>query len=386
MKTYSLYELNTLVKEAIEGTLTDEYRVEAEISDLSERGGHCYLELVEKKVGGNTPVARARAIIWSNVWTLMKPAFEQVTGQRLASGMKVLLQVYPTYHAAYGFSWTVTDIDATFTIGDMMRKRQEIVRRLKEEGVFNLNKELPLPMFCQHIAVISSPKAAGYGDFCNQLSDNAYGFCFETELFPATMQGEGVEESIIAALNAIYSQGRRFDCVVIIRGGGATSDLAGFDSYALAENVAQFPLPVITGIGHERDDTVLDLVAHTRVKTPTAAAEFLITNLAKTDSFLRDAAQAVHKSCLQRLQLSKERLLMLSTHLHDTLRVHFERQHHRLTIAEERLKGLDPTLLLQRGYSITTQNGKIIKDASSLHKGDEITSIFNKGTITSIIK
>ena len=277
----SLYELNRLVREVIETEMPREYWVEAELSECRESRGHCYMELIEKDSQSATPIARASAKCWASKWSVVRPYFERTTGQVLHAGMKVLLKVYAQFHEAYGFSWIVTDIDPTYTLGDMARKRQEIIRQLKEEGIFDLQKELELPLFCQHIAVISSETAAGYGDFCNQLADNPYGFQFRTQLFPAIMQGEGVEQSIIAALNRIYESqsnhnsqvsilNSHFDCVVIIRGGGATSDMSGFDTLALAENVANFPLPIITGIGHDRDESILDMVSHTRVKTPTA--------------------------------------------------------------------------------------------------------------------
>ena len=259
----TLLELNRLVREVIECEIPNEYWVEAELSECRESRGHCYMELVQyDEDRAATPLARASAKCWASKWMLIRPGFERTTGQRLHAGMKVLLKVYAQFHEAFGFSWIVTDIDPTYTLGDMARKRQEIIRQLKAEGVFDLQKELRLPLFCQRIAVISSETAAGYGDFCNQLADNPYGFRFETRLFPATMQGEGVEQSIIAALERIYTatQEDGFDAVVIIRGGGATSDMSGFDTLALAENVANFPLPIITGIGHDRDESILDMV------------------------------------------------------------------------------------------------------------------------------
>ena len=204
-KRFSLFELNRIVRETIECEMPDEYWVEAELSECRESRGHCYLELIEKDEQTATPIAKARATCWASKWAMVRPYFERTTGQRLVAGMKVLLKVYPQFHEAFGFSWIVTDIDPTYTLGDMARKRQEIIRQLKEEGVFDLQKELTLPLFCQRIAVISSETAAGYGDFCNQLSNNPYGFQFETHLFPAVMQGEGVEQSIIHALEQIYN-------------------------------------------------------------------------------------------------------------------------------------------------------------------------------------
>ena len=303
-KALTLYELNSLVRETIEEELHQEYWVEAELSEVREVRGHCYMQLVQydrSEEGGkrkryeNTPIAQASAKCWQSSWQLLRPYFEKETGQRLHAGMKVLLQVYANFHETYGFSWIVTDIDPTYTMGDMARKRQEIIRVLKEEGVFDLQKELPLPLFCQRIAVISSANAAGYGDFVNQLENNEYGFQFHTRLFPAVMQGEDVEKSVIAALEQIFRGSENiFDCVVIIRGGGATADLSGFDTLALAENVANFPIPIITGIGHERDESILDMVSHTRVKTPTAAAAFLIDHLKEVLEVLIDEIGRAH--------------------------------------------------------------------------------------------
>ncbi len=415
----TLYELNQLVREAIDAELSDEYWVEAELSEVREVRGHCYMELVEfpsntnsdsrsvtpsRTYASRTPIARASARCWQSSWTLIRPHFERVTGQPLSPGMKVLLKVYPQFHEAYGFSWIVTDIDPTFTLGDMARRRQEIIRQLKEEGVYDLQKSLTLPVFCQRIAVISSANAAGYGDFVNQLTNNDYGFRFETTLFPATMQGDNVEPSIINALNKVNSS-PNFDCVVIIRGGGATTDLSGFDTLLLAENVANFPLPIITGIGHERDESVLDLVSHTSVKTPTAVAAFLIDHLSKLYDFLV-ASQETIARCV-RQQMEKERLRLnrwqtqipalfsvyatrqearieqLRSRLTPALNNLLQREVHRLQLLEQRATSLDPTLLLQRGYSITLVNGKSLRDPASVKSGDEITTRLEKGTITS---
>ena len=313
--TLTLFELNTLVRETLALEMPAEYWVEAELSEAREVRGHCYMELIQKEEGSNTPVAKASAKCWANTWQLVKPHFMRITGQQIHAGMKVMLKVFAQFHESYGFSWIVTDIDPTYTMGDMARKRQEIIRLLKEEGVFELQKELQLPMFCQRVAVISSANAAGYGDFVNQLENNEYDFRFHTQLFPATMQGEGVEQSVILALEKIYKMhlgfknNEKFDCVVIIRGGGATSDLSGFDTLALAENVANFPIPIITGIGHERDESVLDMVSHTRVKTPTAAAAFLINHLKVVLDLIEDAEQRISSKVRQQMDVQKIQLL-----------------------------------------------------------------------------
>ena len=427
-KRLTLYELNSLVREVIECEMPNEYWVEAELSECRESRGHCYMELIQKDEQNATPVAKASAKCWASKWMIVRPYFERTTGQRLHAGMKVLLKVYPQFHEAFGFSWIVTDIDPTYTLGDMARKRQEIIRQLKEEGVFDLQKELQLPLFCQRIAVISSATAAGYGDFCNQLADNPYGFQFRTQLFPAIMQGEGVEQSIIAALERIYHLD--IDCVVIIRGGGATSDMSGFDTLALAENVANFPLPIITGIGHDRDESILDMVSHTSVKTPTAAAAFLIDHLKTVMDILNDSQEQIVRLAQQKLTFYKSQFATIAellprlfsnvkvrqearldtlnnsiTHLaqlrlstfnsqlstiESKLPILLERrvmtEKHRLQLIEEKAKSLDPTLLLSRGYSITLKDGKTVRDAQQLQPGDDIETRLANGTVHSTVK
>ena len=441
-KTLTLFELNALVRQTLELGMPDDYWVEAELSEIHEVRGHCYMELIQKDDHNNTPVAKASAKCWASTWRLARPHFERVTGQQLHAGMKVLLKVSAQFHENYGFSWIVTDIDPTYTMGDMARKRQEIIRLLKEEGVFNLQKELQLPMFCHRIAVISSANAAGYGDFVNQLDGNEYGFRFHTQLFPAVMQGEGVEQSVIAALNKIFARLKKedsslftlhsslnFDCVVIIRGGGATSDLSGFDTLALAENVANFPLPVITGIGHERDESVLDMVSHTRVKTPTAAAAFLISNLKNVLDEIEDCEQRIHAKVKQRMDMEKIRLLnyaqkipmlfsvvrtrqeallgQLLVKMRSSIGYRLQDERHRLIVLQnnmqpllyrkltderhlldllsQRLIGLDPNRLLKRGYSITLKNGRTVRDVSQLKEGDELETRFENGTVRSVV-
>ena len=407
-KHITLLELNRLVREVIESEMPHEYWVEAELSECRESRGHCYMELIEKDEHSATPIAKASAKCWAQKWMLVRPYFERTTGQRLAAGMKVLLKVYPQFHEAFGFSWIVTDIDPTYTMGDMARKRQEIIRQLKEEGVFELQKELELPVFSQRIAVISSETAAGYGDFCNQLSDNPYGFQFRTWLFPAIMQGEGTGQSIIVALEKIYTIINQFDCVVIIRGGGATSDMSGFDTLELAENVANFPIPIITGIGHERDESILDMVSHMRVKTPTAAAALLIDHLKIVLDTINNSQNSITRSVQQKLSTLNAQLLTVSEaipRLFSIVKTRHEARLdafgqkipmlierrltntcHQLEILEEKVKSLDPQLLLKRGYSITLHNGKAVRDPRQLRQGDEIETRLEKGTLKSIIK
>lgn len=409
MDSLSLLELNGLVKRSLEQCLPDEYWMQAELSDVrSNTTGHCYLEFVQKDSRSNTLLAKARGMIWSNVYRLLKSYFEETTGQPFTSGIKVLVKVTVQFHELYGYSLTVLDIDPTYTIGDMARRRREILLQLEEEGVLTLNKELEIPVLPQRIAVISSATAAGYGDFCHQLQHNSSGYYFYTELFPALMQGNQVEDSVLAALDRINSRVNEFDVVVIIRGGGATSDLSGFDTYLLAASCAQFPLPIITGIGHERDDTVLDSVAHTRVKTPTAAAELLIQRMDEAAEQLemlsvqlQQGAYALLEREQRRLEiiqsnipslvnrkLADARFVLLTTgkDLSQVTQTLLSRHKHRLELLQQRIVDASPDKLLSRGYSITLKGGKVVTDASVLKTGDELTTRFSKGEIHSTVK
>ena len=344
------------------------------------------MELIEKDERSNTPVARASAKCWRQTWLMAKPYFERTTGQPLRAGMKVLLRVYAQFHEAYGFSWIVTDIDPTYTLGDMARKRQEIIRQLKEEGVFDLQRELHIPTFAKRIAVISAQNAAGYGDFCRQLEDNDYGFRFEVTLFPAIMQGEQVETSVISALNNVYERIHDFDVVCILRGGGASADLSGFDTLALAENVAQFPLPIITGIGHDRDESILDMISHTRVKTPTAAAAFLIDHLRNVWERISQLAMLIPTLALRVLSESRHRIELLENRLPVAIERRMTTQRNLLENLTIKLQGFDPQLLLSRGYSITLHNGRAVRDPKQLKPGEEIETRVEKGTIKSIVQ
>lgn len=386
------------------------------------------MDLIEKDEASNTPVARAQARCWRSVWVNVKQRFERITGESLHSGMKVMLRVKAQFHEAYGFSWIVQDIDPNYTLGDMARRRQEIIRILKAEGVFDLNKQLEIPMFAQRIAVISSASAAGYGDFCNQLIDNEYGFQFVTNLFPAIMQGEQVEESVIAALDRINEHVEDYDVVVIIRGGGGTSDLSGFDTLDLAENVANFPLPVITGIGHDRDESVLDMISCVRVKTPTAAADFLISNLADTLSRINDASARIVelvRSCMERerqritryqsfipvaislvktrqearlnqlatrmtsnisTRISTQKLLIenLASRIPSVCRSMIDKERFRIEMLAQRTEALDPIHILRRGYAIALHDGKAIKSPSDVSTGDSINILIAEGVIETV--
>jgi len=409
METMTLYELNSLVRETLQYAMSGSYWVQAEISSLNVAGpGHCYLELVQKDEGGGGFVAKAKANIWRGTYSRIRPMFENVTGQRLSVGMKVLLEVVVQFHESFGYALVVQNIDPTYTMGDMARRRREIIMRLQNEGVVNLNKEVPMSMIPQRVAVVSSETAAGYGDFCNQLANNPYGFVFRTGLFPALMQGDGVEASVIAALDRINAEVGQWDVVVIIRGGGSVSELSCFDSYLLALNIANFPLPVITGIGHERDESVCDMVAHTRVKTPTAAAEFLIGRLLDSAERLESLARTMCDSVRRRMESESIRFQRLSQKLPGLFAVVRTRHEsrlqnidirlasgwmkilqdniHKLEMAGKSLELADPARILSRGYSMTTLNGHVVKGAQDVRPGDRLVTRFSDGAVTSVVE
>ena len=427
----SLLELNIRIRGALSRAFPETCWVRAEMSDVrvNASSGHCYLEFVEKNVQTGQLVAKVRGSIWAKTFRMLKPYFEMETGQMFASGLKVLVKVSVEFHELYGLSLTVLDIDPAYTLGDMVRKRMEIIRQLQEEGVFTLNKELLFPLLPRRIAIITSPTAAGYEDFMNQLTRNEGGYPFYTKLFPALMQGERTEASVIAALDRIYQHQDLFDVVVIIRGGGATSDLNSFDSYLLAANCAQFPLPIITGIGHERDDTILDMVAHTRMKTPTAVAEFLIGRMDKAAGEVEELQQEVcslatdilsrqknflqslgsrlpvlainrierNRSQLQRMGMQlptdahaflnqwASKLEAMQVRLANRVESSLAERNRFIQLTEQFIKMASPDYVLKRGYSLTLKDGKIIKQADGLAIGDELVTRFADGEVRSTV-
>lgn len=428
----SLYELTTQVRRTLEDSFADAYWVRAETSDVrvNAASGHCYLEFVEKSPETNQLIAKARGSIWARTFRLLKPYFELETGQAFTSGLKVLVKVTVEFHELYGFSLNVLDIDPSYTLGDMMRRRQEIIRRLQDEGVFDLNRELVLPELTRRLAVITSPTAAGYEDFTNQLLNNPQGYPFYIKLFPALMQGEKTEESVIAALDRIYEHRDLFDAVVIIRGGGATSDLNSFDSYLLAANCAQFPLPILTGIGHERDDTIVDLVAHTRLKTPTAVAAFLLERMDRAAgaitllqqqlvqeterillaqrNFLQLLSTRFPERVLNRIERSRSELHRLAAALPSAVSTLLARQDkgleqmkgrirsavenrcsrekQQLQLAEQFIRMASPDYVLKRGYSLALKDGRIVKSPAGLAPGDSLTVRWADGEAQTEIK
>jgi len=452
MKSYSLLELNQCIRQQLKDSMSGFYWVVAEINELHvNSAGHCFMELIEKAPHDGQIIAKSRANIWAYHFRMLSPYFETMTGQRLSAGLKVMLQAGVEFHELYGLSLQVTDINPAFTIGDLAMQRQTVIQQLVNEGVINMNRELELSLVPQRIAVISSETAAGYGDFINQLHHNPHGYIFHHTLFQAIMQGAEAEKSIIHALEQVFELEDEFDVVVLIRGGGSQSDLNCFNSYHLAACIAQFPLPVITGIGHDRDETVADLVACVPLKTPTAVAEFLIHRAMAIDKRLQelarkliDAAYHAIRQPADRLQRLSQRLLTI-THSHvrvqdkeihslqirltnaaqalmlqkkqeyrhlteylkkvankflqeqkimiPLLQTQLERlanaalsnQKNQIVRLEDKLQLHDPVNLLRRGYSITRANGKIVRNAKTLKKGQLIETTLHDGKIESAV-
>lgn len=405
----SLSELSAIIEQGLKQTLSPHYWVVGEISEIQDnRNGHCYLELIEKPDDEQNPTAKMRAVVWANVYRMLSPYFESETGSRLSVGMKILVQVSVNFHPLYGFSLQITDINPTYTIGEEEQRRQKIIRQLEDEGIIDLNKEIPLPSVIQRIAVISSETAAGYQDFMQQLQYNLHGIAFHTELFPAAMQGVEVEKTVIAQLDEIFKRERDFDAVVIIRGGGARTDLRWFDSYEIAANVAQFPLPVITGIGHDKDQSITDLVAHTSLKTPTAVAEFIVDTcsgfidnlndmqdtifalfseeIRRQNEILTDYVSTIsHKIQLTTVQL-EGKLSHIQQVLRHSVQTNIMQATNKLQLMEQTIEARKPESVLKRGYTLTTTaDGKIIRSSKQLTKNDNITTHFADGTVSSTV-
>ena len=428
MAHLTLFEFNHLIKTSLENHTEPDYWVVAEISEMRlNQKGHCYMEMVEKE--GHFVTAKIRANIWAYTYRNLSAAFESVAHTPLKPGLKIRFNAKINFHEVYGLSLTIQDVDPKFTLGERARKRQEVINQLVKDGVFDLNKNLSLPEVPQRIAVISSETAAGYGDFLNQLKGNPRSFAFKTELFQALMQGDKAPESIIKALLEIHERNEEFDLTVIIRGGGGQADLDCFDDYELASHVAQFSLPVITGIGHERDVTITDLVAHTQMKTPTAVAEFLALGLEKFDDCLNEAIYRIEKAAISQLQFGSLQLQSLGNQLQVSARSHIglalqklinqsvamkfasheqiklsgiklqqmemplkrvirhqlERQQNQLALYEKTLELASPQSVLKRGYTITKINGQLPGKAQLL-RGDLMETITADATISSEIK
>lgn len=408
MNSISLSELNDRIRKVVRMNFDQPFWIRAEISELNENyAGHCYLELIEKSETSDDIIAKARANCWASTYRMLKPYFEAETSERLRAGLQVLIAVTVEFHAVYGFSLNIRDIDPVFTVGELVVRRLQIIRQLEQDGVAEMNKQIELPSLVQRLAVISSATAAGYGDFSDQLKNNTSRYAFYPVLFPAVMQGDKSAASIITALDKIYGHLQEFDAVVIIRGGGSTTDLSCFDSYELAANCAQFPLPVIVGVGHQRDVSVLDMVAHTALKTPTAVAEFLIHRLSDAKEGLYGIFNEI-LACYQEKMHDEERYLET---IKWRIKQHFEtislkKKHqtdqwqHRLIVAvdarikqqQNRLEILgksieihSPIYLLERGYSLTTLNGIRVNSIAQLKEGERVRTYVKDGAFDSEI-
>ena len=384
MKTYSLKELCDWIEEVVENDLPERYWVRAEIASMSVRG-HCYMELVEKGENGILS-AKVRATCWNNVYALLSAYFAQEAGESLHVGLQVLLEVSVEFHAVYGLSLNIWNIDPTYTLGDLAKQRQATLQQLTEDGVMELQKGLELPSLVRRIAVISSADAAGYGDFCDQLKNNRFGFSFQTQLYPAVMQGDNSAHSIIEALHSIAEQEEEWDVVVIIRGGGANTDLRCFDDYNLASHCAQFPLPIIAGIGHTRDISIVDMVVKISVKTPTAAAEWLIERVAEQVEKVGGLVLRLQRAAMGAVNKEKNRLSLYQQRLRGAIRGTILHEQGKLGLWQKTIELHSPERIFKMGYSLTTVNGKVINNQSDVKEGDLLETHLQTGVIQSIVK
>lgn len=384
MEKYSLKELCDWIQEIVENDLPNRYWVCAEIASMSVRG-HCYMELVEKAENGIL-AAKVRATCWSNVYHLLSAYFLQETGQSLHTGLQVMLEVSVEYHAVYGLSLNVWNIDPTYTLGDLAKQRQATIQQLTEDGVMDLQKALQIPSLPRRVAVISSADAAGYGDFCDQLKHNRFGFKFHVQLYPAVVQGDTAARSVVQALNSIVALEEEWDVVVIIRGGGASTDMSCFDDYNLASHCAQFPLPIIAGIGHTRDVSVVDMVVHTSVKTPTAAAEWLIERVAEQVDRVGGLMLRLQRATQNAVSREKNRLLLYEQQIFNAVRGKAVRERGKLDLWMKTIELHSPERIFQMGYSLTMANGKLVRSQDDVNEGDLLETHLHDGVIQSVVK
>lgn len=384
MEKYSLKELCDWIQEMVENDLPDRYWVCAEIASMSVRG-HCYMELVEKAENGIL-AAKVRATCWNNVYNLLSAYFVQETGQSLHVGLQVMLEVSVEFHAVYGLSLNVWNIDPTYTLGDLAKQRQATIQQLTEDGVMDLQKALQIPSLPRRVAVISSADAAGYGDFCDQLKHNRFGFKFHVQLYPAVVQGDTAARSVVQALNSIAALEEEWDVVVIIRGGGASTDMSCFDDYNLASHCAQFPLPIIAGIGHTRDVSVVDMVVHTSVKTPTAAAEWLIERVAEQVERVGSLMLRLQRATQNAVSREKNRLLLYEQQIFNAVRGKAVRERGKLELWMKTIELHSPERIFKMGYSLTMVNGKMVRSQSEVNEGDVLETHLHDGVIQSVVK
>lgn len=384
MEKYSLKELCDWIQEIVKNDLPNRYWVCAEIASMSVRG-HCYMELVEKAEDGIL-AAKVRATCWSNVYHLLSAYFQQETGQVLHIGLQVMLEVSVEFHAVYGLSLNVWNIDPTYTLGDLAKQRQATIQQLTEDGVMDLQKALQIPSLPRRVAVISSADAAGYGDFCDQLKHNRFGFKFHVQLYPAVVQGDTAARSVVQALNSIVALEEEWDVVVIIRGGGASTDMSCFDDYNLASHCAQFPLPIIAGIGHTRDVSVVDMVVHTSVKTPTAAAEWLIERVAEQVDRVGGLMLRLQRATQNAVSREKNRLLLYEQQIFNAVRGKAVRERGKLDLWMKTIELHSPERIFKMGYSLTMANGKLVRSQDDVNEGDLLETHLHDGVIQSVVK
>lgn len=384
MEVYSLTELCDWLQDVVETEMPARYWVRAEIASMSVRG-HCYMELVEKAENGILS-AKVRATCWSNVYGMLSAYFAQETGQALHVGMQVLVEVSVAFHAVYGLSLNIWNIDPSYTLGGLAKQRQQTIQRLREDGVMELQKSLELPSLVRRVAVVSSADAAGYGDFCDQLQHNRFGFAFHTQLYPAVMQGDMAARSVVQALGAIVEQAEEWDVVVVIRGGGASTDLSCFDDYNLASHCAQFPLPIVAGIGHTRDVSVVDMVVHTSVKTPTAAAEWLIGRVAEQVERVGNLMQRLQRTMRAAVGAEKNRLTYYHQRLAGVVYQAAAKEKSRLALWDKMIDLHSPERIYKMGYSLTTVNRKVVRNAKDVRPGDVLKTHLQAGEVISVVK
>ncbi len=407
MKSITLSELNKQIKETVKTNFIKIFWIRTEISEFTERNGHAYFELIEKDITTDKIIAKSRATCWKSTLSMIKPYFEDTTKESLRAGLEVMVAVSVEFSELYGISLNIQNIDPHFTLGSLATRRLEIIQQLKSDGIFDMNKQTNLPLIPQRLAIISSEKAAGYGDFCHQLENNNRHFAFYKKLFPSIVQGEKAEQSIITALDKIYEHANHFDVVLILRGGGAVTDLACFDSYQLAMNVAQFPIPVLTGIGHQRDTSVVDMVAYKSLKTPTAVADFLLRKMEDNNEQLDYFSSTIQHILRNKLEIKANELINLQNKVKNSftkdivtkkyflkelqnqltygIRHQLEQEKNKLKLWEYKIANNSPEKLLQKGVSITYVNGKKLDSIKGIQKGDEVETYLKDGSFKSIV-
>lgn len=381
----SLLELQERIRRGIEGAVPHQVWITAEIGEMKNHpSGHCYLDLVDYKEGERGVAAKARGVIWSSAWRMLQPYFLSAAGVPLSKGLNVLLKVQANFSAVYGLSLNILDIDPSFTVGELELRRQQTIKRLQQEGCMEMNAQLQLPPLPRRIAVISSATAAGYRDFMNHLHKNEYGFRFSTELFPAQMQGQEAPESIIGALDKIAEREGEFDVVAILRGGGAAMDLLCFDDYSLAVNIAQFPLPVITGIGHDHDYHIADMVANTWLKTPTAVADYFVDIFVQQEQYLMHLFQRISLTLAHKISTERHRLLTLHNTLVQNVANLLSCRRQQLEMLRLKVEAADPARILGSGFAIVAVGGKRA-GAEDIVEGARVKMVLGDGEVEFVV-